>query len=66
MTEGGAVDDNADILARCATTIPAGSLRASTSVLVAGAAMELSCNFGEDALEKAASVNGLQMIYICI
>jgi len=34
-SEGGAVDDSADILARCATTIPAGSLRASTSDLVA-------------------------------
>ena len=38
VTEGGAVDDSADILARCAITTPAGLLRASTSDLVSGAA----------------------------
>jgi hypothetical protein len=42
VTEGGAVDDSADILARCATTTPAGSFRASTSDLVSGVATEPS------------------------
>jgi len=37
VTEGGAVDDSADILAHCAITTPAGNLRASTSDLVSGA-----------------------------
>ena len=37
VTEGGAVDDSADILARCALTTPAGLLCASTSDLVSGA-----------------------------
>ena len=38
VTEGGAVDDRADLLARCAITTPAGRLRAWTSDLVSGAA----------------------------
>ena len=41
-TEGGAVDDIADILARCATTTHVGSPRASTSDFVSGAAAEPS------------------------
>jgi len=59
VTEGGAVDDGADILARFATTTPAGSLRASMSDLVSGAATEPSYDFGGDALQKATSVDGL-------
>ena len=47
VTEGGAENDSADILARCAATIPAGSLRSSTSDLVSGTATEPSYNFGE-------------------
>jgi len=61
VTEGGAVDDGADILARFATTTPAGSLRASMSDLVSGAAMEPSYEFGGDALQKATSVDGLSI-----
>jgi len=48
VTEGGAVDDGADILARFATTTPAGSLRASMSDLVT----KPSYDFGGDALQK--------------
>jgi len=47
VTEGGAVDDSIHILARCATAILAGSLHASTSELVSGAATELSYNLVE-------------------
>ena len=52
----GAVDDSADILARCATTTPVGSLRASMPYLVSGAATEPSYDFSGDALREAASV----------
>ena len=47
VTEGGAVDDGADILARCAATIPAGRLCSSTSDLVSGAAAEPSYDLVE-------------------
>ena len=46
VTECGAVDDSADILARCAITTPAGRLRASTSDLVSGAVTEQSFDSG--------------------
>ena len=55
------MDDSTDILARCATMTPAGSLRTSTPDLVSGAATEPSCDFGGDALQEAASVNGLSI-----
>ena len=60
MTNG-AVDDNADILARCATTTPKGSLRAPTLDLVSGAATEPSYDFGGDALQVDTSVKGLSI-----
>jgi len=53
----GAVDDSADILARCATTTPIGSLRASMTYLVSGSTTEPSYDFGGDALREAVSVN---------
>ena len=61
MCNGGIVDDSADILARCATTTPAGSLRALTFDLVSGAAKMPSYDFGGDALQVATSMNRLSI-----
>jgi len=61
MCKGGVVDDGADILARCATTTPAVSLRAPTFGLVSGAATKPSYDFGGDVLQVATSVNGLSI-----
>jgi len=59
VTEGVVVEDSVGILARCATTAHKCNLRASTSDLVSGAATEPSSDL--DALQKAASVNGLSI-----
>ena len=61
MCKGGVVDDGADILARCATTTPAGSLSASTPYLFSWATTEPSFVFGEHALRQTASVNELSI-----
>ena len=47
VIEGGAEDDSANTLARCAATIPAGRLCSSTSDLVSGAAAEPSYDLVE-------------------
>ena len=47
VIEGGAEDDSANTLARCAATIPAGSLHSSTPDLVSGTATELSYDLVE-------------------
>jgi len=59
VTEGVFVEDSVGILVRCATTTHEGNLRASTSDLVSGVATEPSSDL--DALQKAASVNGLSI-----
>ena len=59
VTEGVVVEDSVGILARCATTTHEGNLLASTSDLVSGVATEPSSDL--DALQKAASVNGLSI-----
>ena len=49
VTVGGAVDDSADILARCANTFSVGGLRALTSSLDSGMTTGPSCDFEETA-----------------
>ena len=61
MIEGGVVHDSEEILARCATTTPAGNLSASTSDLVRVRNSDGTEQCFLDALQKAASVNGLSI-----
>jgi len=59
VTENAAVDDSAHMPTRYSTTTPADSLCASMSGMVLEVATEPSCEFEGDALQEAASMNGL-------
>ena len=58
VTEGGAVDDGADILARHASTFSVGDLRVSTSGLDSGMVSGPSCVFDVIAVQVVVTVNG--------